>query len=107
MAVKDIILKCIVELEREGYVEREDASNVESIKEDYIYFTDKRKDLYNFVFEQIRESGDSGLEFKNLCNDIKSRFSKFYNMELIFTAIDFWFEESKIIESEKHVYQCL
>ena len=63
MPINDIALKCIEEFQREAYIEKEDANNIESIKEDYIYFLDKRIDLYNFVYKQIKEWGETGLKF--------------------------------------------
>jgi len=104
IAVKDIVLKCILELEKEGYVERDASDNVEAIKEDYIYFVDKRKELYDFVLKEIKEAGSSGLKFQMLCNKVKSDISKFYNMEFLFTAIDFLYEQNQIIESDNQVY---
>jgi hypothetical protein len=63
MSNRDIIMKCINELEKEGYIERESHENVETIREDFIYFIDKRKELHEYVYREIREAGSSGLKF--------------------------------------------
>jgi hypothetical protein len=103
-SLKDIVVKCIEELEKEGYVEREQGENLETLKEDCIYFIDKRKDLYSFVLSEIRDTGTTGLKFNILCNKVKADLSKFYNMEYLFTVIDHLFEQNQLIESEEQVY---
>lgn len=104
LGVKTIVMKCIDEFEKEGYIEKESQETAESIREDYLYFTDKRKDLYNSVYEQIKEAGGSGVKFDILYENIKSNFSKFYNKDFLFTAIDYLYGANQIIELEDQVY---
>ena len=103
MKIKDIIFKSLQELEQEGYIQFEDSGS-DIKKNDYIYFTDKRKDIQEYILNVIRESGSSGILFSHLCDKVKKDFSKFYNMESVLNFIPKLFEQSLVYEISKGKY---
>ena len=89
-----------MELEEKGFV------NItgDTVQQYLLQFTKQKKNLRYFITNELKNSGDKGMSFENICKRVNNQYDNFYSKGFIFTCIDELFQFGAIIELGKLSY---
>lgn len=102
LTYKNLVSKCISEFEKEGYIERRNASE-DLEKEEVIHFIDKRSEFENFILRIISGQGTTGMQASEIFNKVND-FSRFYNHSYIKDTLNKLRVKGEIMEDNQTYY---
>lgn len=101
---KDLIKKCLGELEQQGFL-----NTLENEADNYLYqIRDQRDKLRQFISDELKENKTGkGMNFDQIYRKVAAQFQNFYTKDLVFKVIDELFQMGLIYEVSRCTYAYL
>ena len=104
MEAKDLIKKCLSELEAQGFL-----NTLEGEADNFLYqIRDQRDKLKQFISEELKENKTGkGMNFDQIYRKVANNFQNFYTKDFVFKVIDELFQMGLIYEVSRCTYAYL